>query len=88
MCSLLMFGLKFCIDDSFVVSNKCVCVNYYLLGHFSHFMSAGGIVHTHMFCVTLHLLANLQEDVMNIKMCKGKRVALYHSMTNFMLLSN
>lgn len=38
-----MFGLKFGIDDSFVVSKKCVCVNCDLLGHFSHFMfSAGG----------------------------------------------
>lgn len=55
-----MFGLKFCIiDDSFVVSNKCICVKYYLLGHFSHFMSAGEVVNTHMFCITLHLHAKL-----------------------------
>jgi hypothetical protein len=57
-----MFGLKFGIDDSFVVSKKCVCVNCDILGHFSHFMfSAGGVVRTRTCCVTLHLRAKLNN---------------------------
>lgn len=62
MRSLSVFGLKFGIADSFVFSKKCVCVNYDLLGHFSHFMfSAGGVVHTRMCCGTLHLRAKLNN---------------------------
>lgn len=57
-----MFGLKFGTDDGFVVSKKCVCVNYDLLRHFTHFMfSAGGVVHTLACCVTLHLRATLNN---------------------------
>lgn len=60
--SLSMFDLKFGIDDSFVVSKKCVCVNYDLLGHFSHIMfSAGVVVHTRTCWVTLHLHAKLNN---------------------------
>jgi len=55
------FGIWY--DDSFVVSKKCVCVNYDLLGHFSHFMfSAGGVVHTCTCCVTLHLCTKLNNS--------------------------
>jgi hypothetical protein len=59
---LSMFGFRYGISDSFVVSKKCVCVNYDLLGHFSHFMfSAGGVVHTWTCCVTLHSRAELNN---------------------------
>jgi hypothetical protein len=57
-----MFGLKFGKDDGFVVSKKCVCVIYDVLGHFSHFMfSAGGVVHRRVCCVTLHSCAKLNH---------------------------